>query len=208
MFRTNAIARTVWVKDLQVEKRQGPNGEYESKTILFRVASDRNYKRTVIKDGKQVEERPTDFLLCRANGALAQIIADNCSAKDGDKIISRHLYLDGHIEMYQSERSFKFENLPVAINGATYNLNVDTKQKVNDSIFVVDEMEFLDKKPTPTTQAGGVTVSGVSVTPVNVQPVAQVAPVANVAPVNVAPQPVVMSAPTIPEGYTGEGSPF
>ena len=89
MFRVNAVCRTVWVKDLVTEKRNGANGEYDAKSILFRVASDRNYKRTIVKDGQQVEERPTDFVLCRANGGTAQVIADNCTAKDAEgKLIS------------------------------------------------------------------------------------------------------------------------
>lgn len=226
MFRTNAVVRTVWVKELTSEKRQGNNGEYDAKSILFRVASDRNYTRTVMKDGKQVQERPTDFALCRANGALAEVIANHCTAKNGEgKLISRHLYLDGHFEMYQSKRNFKIENSPVNIDGVTYNLNFDTKQNVDGLIFVVDEMEFLDKKPTPTTQAQGVTVSNVSVVApaqnavadaVVGQPVAQTpqpiyaqAPVAQ-APVAQTPQQVAvaMNAPVVPEGYTGETAPF
>ena len=40
-------ARTVSiVRDLRVEKRQGANGEFESKDILFRIAVDRDYKVT------------------------------------------------------------------------------------------------------------------------------------------------------------------
>ncbi len=238
MLRTIANGRTVWVKDLVVEKRQGPSGEFDAKSILFRIATNRNYTRTVTKDGQQVEERPTDFILCRANGATAQVIADNCSAVDANgKIISRHLELIGHIETYVTDRTFKIENLPVAINGQTYNLNFDTTQKVDGHIFIVDEIEFLDPKPQPKVQAGNVTVSNVQVAPAQTQPAQATAPVAPaqnvpvqtapqvatpqvqtpaqaVAPVQVA-QPVVqnpvagaMNPPVVPEGYTGEASPF
>lgn len=225
MLRVNAIARTVWVKDLLTEKRQGNNGDYDSKSILFRVATDRNYKRTVVKDGVQTEERPTDFILCRANGATAQVIADNCSAKDSEgKLISRHLGLIGHIETYETNRTFKVENLAVSISGANYNLNFDTIQKVDGNIFIVDEIEFLDKKPTQTVQVQGATVSNVTISAPVVQSAPVVAPttaqvtqpvvqqqvnVANVVPTVVNnPAETMMAPPTMPEGYTGEGAPF
>ena len=236
MLRVNAIVRTVWIKDLQVEKRQGPNGEFDAKSILFRIATNRNYTRPVMKDGQQVDERPTDFILCRANGATAQVIADNCSAVGPDgKIISRHLALYGHIETYVSDRTFKVENLPLNIqNVGTVNVSFDTTQKVDGHIFIVDEIEFLDPKPQPKVQAGNVTVSNVQVAPVQGQPVQATAPVASNAsapatvntpvatqataqtatPVQTA-QPVAqnpiagaMNPPVVPEGYTGEASPF
>ena len=220
MLRTNAVCRTIWVKDLVVEKRQGANGEFEAKSILFRVATNRNYLRTVLKDGKQVEERPTDFILCRANGATAQIIADNCKSVDAEgKHISRHLYLTGHIETYVSDRTFKVENMPVGINGQTYNLTFDTVQKVDGHIFVVDEIEFLDPKPQPKVQVGTATVSNVQLAPtVQAQPVQTVAQTNVVTPETPAVQTAVpevaqvqvpvMNPPVVPEGYTGEPSPF
>lgn len=207
MFRSNAEVRTVWVKELQTEKRQGPNGEFDAKSILFRVASNRNYTRTVTKDGQQVEERPTDFILCRANGSTAQVIADNCSAVDANgKLISRHLNIYGHIETYVTDRTFKVENLPLSIaNVGTVNVSFDTTQKVDGHIFIVDEIEFLDPKPQPKVQAGGVTVSNVQVSTGQVQattaPVAQApqataqttqAPVQNAQPVQTA-QPVAQA---------------
>lgn len=231
MLRTNAVIRTVWVKDLVVEKRQGPNGEFDAKSILFRIATDRNYTRTVTKDGQQVEERPTDFILCRANGNTAQIIKDNCTAVDPatGKTVSRHLALYGHIETYVTDRTFKIENMPLNIEGVgTVNVSFDTVQKVDGHIFVVDEIEFLDPKPQPKVQAGTTTVTNVQVATAQAQPVqATSAPQAN-APVASAPvqavaqavpvqittpqaQPVVegaMNPPVVPEGYTGEGAPF
>ena len=179
MLRTIAEARTVWVKELVTEKRQGPNGEFDAKSILFRVATDRNYTRTVTKDGQQVEERPTDFILCRANGITAQVIADNCTAVDPatGKQISRYLLLIGHIEVYTQDRTFKIENLPLDIqNVGTVNVSFDTTQKVDGHIFIVDEIKFLDPKPQPKVQAGNVTVSNVQATVA--QPAVQTAPVA------------------------------
>lgn len=230
MLRVNAVVRTVWIKDLQVEKRQGPNGEFDAKSILFRIATNRNYTRTVTKDGQQVEERPTDFILCRANGVTAQTIADNCSAVGPDgKIISRHLALYGHIETYVTDRTFKVENLPLSIaNVGTVNVSFDTTQKVDGHIFIVDEIEFLDPKPQPKVQAGTATVSNVQVavptqgTPVQATASAQAQPAQTATPVqaqaNVAQattaQPVqnavagAMNPPVVPEGYTGQESPF
>lgn len=233
MFRSNAEVRTVWVKELQTEKRQGPNGEFDAKSILFRVASNRNYTRTVTKDGQQVEERPTDFILCRANGSTAQVIADNCSAVDANgKLISRHLNIYGHIETYVTDRTFKVENLPLSIaNVGTVNVSFDTTQKVDGHIFIVDEIEFLDPKPQPKVQAGQVTVSNVQVAPAQTQAQAAPAPQATAqvpvqnaqpaqTPVQTA-QPVqattpqaqpmttgAMNPPVVPDGYTGEGAPF
>lgn len=233
MFRSNAEVRTVWVKELQTEKRQGPNGEFDAKSILFRVASNRNYTRTVTKDGQQVEERPTDFILCRANGSTAQVIADNCSAVDANgKLISRHLNIYGHIETYVTDRTFKVENLPLSIaNVGTVNVSFDTTQKVDGHIFIVDEIEFLDPKPQPKVQAGQVTVSNVQVAPAQTQaqatPAPQVTaqvPVQNAQPAQTpvqTAQPVqattpqaqpmttgAMNPPVVPDGYTGEGAPF
>lgn len=232
MLRTTANVRTVWVKELQVEKRQGPNGEFDAKSILFRVATPRNYTRTVTRDGQQVEERPTDFILCRANGATAQVIADNCTAVDASgKLVSRHLGLVGHIETYMTDRTFKVENLPVSINGQTYNLNFDTTQKVDGHIFVVDEIEFLDPKPQNKVQAGQATVSNVQVsatpaqattqTQATAQPTApaqtvQAQPQANAQTNTVTATPTAqtnpiegaMNPPTVPEGYTGEECPY
>lgn len=233
MFRSNAEVRTVWVKELQTEKRQGPNGEFDAKSILFRVASNRNYTRTVTKDGQQVEERPTDFILCRANGSTAQVIADNCSAVDANgKLISRHLNIYGHIETYVTDRTFKVENLPLSIaNVGTVNVSFDTTQKVDGHIFIVDEIEFLDPKPQPKVQAGQVTVSNVQVASAQTQTQATTAPqtTAQVPVQNAQPaqtpvqtaQPVqattpqaqpmatgAMNPPVVPDGYTGEGAPF
>lgn len=225
MFRSNAEVRTVWVKDLVTEKRQGPNGEFDAKSILFRVATNRNYTRTVLKDGQQVEERPTDFILCRANGQTAQIIADNCKAVDETgKLVSRHLNIYGHIETFVQDRTFKVENLPVAINGQTYNLTFDTTQKVDGHIFIVDEIEFLDPKPQPKVVASnGATVSNVQVQAVapavTAENATQVVAQAPAQAVTVAPQATqatvaqnavagMMNPPTIPEGYTGEECPY
>ena len=137
--------------------------------------------------------------------------------------------LYGHIETYVTDRTFKVENLPLSIaNVGTVNVSFDTTQKVDGHIFIVDEIEFLDPKPQPKVQTGTATVSNVQVavptqgTPVQATAPAQAQPAQTATPVqaqaNVAQattaQPVqntvagAMNPPVVPEGYTGQESPF
>lgn len=182
-------ARTVAiVRDLRVEKRQGANGEFESKDILFRIAVDRDYKVTRQENGKTISERPTDFWLAKATGNVAQIFADHCSAtKEDGKLISRHLLLSGNFENYQNTRNVKAKVQPqVNINGQIYQLDLEVEVPVennSNTIFIVDSIEFLDSNPANRTTSGGnagATVSSAVATPVAVSPtpVAQPAPVA------------------------------
>lgn len=165
MLRTYATVRTVWSQDLVTEQRQGTNGPYDYKSILFRVATDRNYKTTQIVDGKQVTDYPTDFILCRATGAVAEAFANNCTAKDKEgKLLSRHLSLIGHIETYQSPRKVPV-NAQINYAGQLLNVSLETEIKVDGHIFVVEEFEFLDAKPREVSTIAGATVSNVSISP-------------------------------------------
>ena len=234
-------ARTVAiVRDLRVEKRQGANGEFESKDILFRIAVDRDYKVTRQENGKTISERPTDFWLAKATGNVAQIFADHCSAtKEDGKLISRHLLLSGNFENYQNTRNVKAKVQPqVNINGQTYQLDLEVEVPVennNNTIFIVDSIEFLDSNPANRTPSGGntgATVSSAVATPVTASPVPvtqpaqapvqQAQPVQQVAqpvaqPVQVAPQTVVqpaqaqtpiMNPPVVGAGFDGQTAPF
>ena len=236
-------ARTVAiVRDLKTEKRQGANGEFESKDILFRIAVDRDYKVTRQENGKTISERPTDFWLAKATGNVAQIFADHCTAtKEDGKLISRHLLLSGNFENYQNTRTVKAKVQPqVNINGQVYQLDLEVEVPVennNNTIFIVDSIEFLDSNPANrTAPAGntGATVASAVATPVTpvtpaatpaqpVQaPVQQAQPVTPVAqtpvaqPVQVAPQtvaqPVVqtpaMNPPVVASGFDGQTAPF
>jgi hypothetical protein len=237
MKSTILDARTVAVvRDLKVEKRQGINGEFESKDILVRIAVDRDYKVRRVENGKTIEEYPTDFWLAKFTGSVAQVFADHCTATKGDgKLQSRHLLLCGNFENYTNTRKVTKQ---VNIGGQLYEVEFEVENNQN-TIFVVDSMKFLDKNPAnATTQNNG---GVVSVTPVAsvaqpiapatlpqpVQPVAQVAqPVAPVvqvaqpvqavaqpvAPV-VVPQPVeaqIMNPPVIDPNFapTGQTAPF
>lgn len=184
-------ARTVAiVKELTVEQRQGANGAFESKEILFRIAVDRDYKVTRQENGKTIQEYPTDFWLAKATGPVAQAFADHCTAKKEDgKLVSRHLLLIGNFETYQKSRNVK-ETVQVNINGALYNVNVDLNVPDTNTIFMVDGIKFLDRPQNA--QANNATVATATATPaMPVAPVAQVAqPVAPVAQA-----PVMQTAP-------------
>lgn len=163
MKSTILDARTVAiVRDLKVEKRQGANGEFESKDILVRIAVDRDYKVRRTENGKTIEEYPTDFWLAKFTGNLAQVFADHCAGtKEDGKLQSRHLLLCGNFENYTNTRKVKKQ---INFGGQLYEVEFDVENNSN-TIFVVDSMKFLDKNPNSTTTApsnGGVA----SITPV------------------------------------------
>ena len=201
-------ARTVAVvRDLKVEKRQGINGEFESKDILVRIAVDRDYKVTRTENGKTISEYPTDFWLAKFTGAVAQVFADHCTAtKEDGKLISRHLLLSGNFENYTNTRKVKGTVHPqVNINGQLYQLDLEVEldaENNSNTIFVVDSMKFLDKNPANATNSGNNATATV-VTPVqSITPVTPVQPVAPVTPVQPAPaqtvapvQPITPAAP-------------
>lgn len=188
-------ARTVAiVKDLTVEQRQGANGAFESKEILFRIAVDRDYKVTRQENGKTIQEYPTDFWLAKATGPVAQAFADHCTAKKEDgKLVSRHLLLIGNFETYQKSRNVK-ETVQVNINGALYNINVDLNVPDTNTIFMVDGIKFLDRPQNA--QANGTTVATATATPA--MPVAPAMPATPAVPVAQAPVAPVVSAPVAP----------
>lgn len=161
---THAIlnARTVSVvRELSSEKRNGANGQYESKSITFCIAVDRDYRVPRVENGKTTTEVPTDFWLARASGAIAQTLSDCCTAKkENGKLVSRHLLLSGNFEKYRTTKMVKHKGKAhvvirnVNINGALYNVEDDvvdvefeSEDEVENTIFVIDGFTFLDKKP-------------------------------------------------------------
>ena len=178
MYNVYADIRTVDVKDLKKETRTGANGTFEAVSILFRVASDRNYRISKVVNGQTVEDYPTDFVLCRANGAVAEIISANCSEKNAEgKIISRHLLLEGHLETFQSPRKVPVQT-QINYNGQILNVSLETEIKVDGFIFIVERVKFLDKKPTQVRPVNGAVATNVSVTPVAPTTAQQNTPVA------------------------------
>lgn len=145
------------VKPLTVEQRNGINGSFESKEVLFKIAVDRDYKVTRMVNGKPEQSNPTDFFLAKAVGNTAQAFADYCTAKKEDgKLVSRQLLLTGHFETYQKDRPVT-QTVAVNLGGQMYNVDVTLSVTETNYIFIVDKMKFLDYKPqgaqTGTTQA-------------------------------------------------------
>lgn len=203
MNSTILNARTVAVvRELRVEKRQGANGEFESKDILVRIAVDRDYKVTRTENGKTISEYPTDFWLAKFTGAVAQVFADHCtSVKEDGKLISRHLLLSGNFENYTNSRKVKVTP-QVNINGQLYQLDMEVEvPNNNNTIFVVDSMKFLDKNPENRNAVTATTVTAATAVPVGspVAPMPVPTPVQPVAPVTPAPvQQTLVAAPAQP----------
>lgn len=161
------------VKELAVEKKNGANGEFESKSILFRIAVDRPYKASRQENGKTVTGHPTDFWLAKATGQTAQAFADYCTAKKEDgKLQSRRLLLSGNFENYEKPK-VQHTVLPVTIGGVMYNIEADVPVENNQAvIFIVDEMKFLDSVNSKPQAAAPATPVAVAV-PVGAVPAGQ-----------------------------------
>ena len=167
MNSTILRARTVSiVKDFTVEKRQGANGEFESKSILFRIAVDRDYQVSVTENGITGKKRPTDFWLAKCTGEIAERFNKFCTEKDANgKLVSRHLLLGGNFEQYEKQRVVKAE-LQTEINGQLYNVAGDVNVTETSTIFVVNDIEFLDGRKSTSSTNTGSSVSIASATPV------------------------------------------
>ena len=214
-------ARTVAiVRDFKVEKRQGANGEFESKDILFRIAVDRDYQISVTENGITGKKRPTDFWLAKCTGDVAERFNKYCTAKDEQgKLISRHLLLGGNFEQYQKPR--KIHATPqVNMNGQLVQLEFDMEVPDTSTIFIVNDIEFLDGKKNAEAPANTTpTATIASMTPVATAPVATApvatAPVQTAQPVQVAVAPVTqaqsvdmsgaMNPPVVGAEFTPDG---
>ena len=214
-------ARTVTiVRDFKVEKRQGANGEFESKDILFRIAVDRDYQVSVTENGITGKKRPTDFWLAKCTGDVAERFNKYCTAKDEQgKLISRHLLLGGNFEQYQKPR--KIHATPqVNMNGQLVQLEFDMEVPDTSTIFIVNDIEFLDGKKNAEAPANTTpTATIASMTPVATAPVATApvatAPVQTAQPVQVAVAPVTqaqsvdmsgaMNPPVVGAEFTPDG---
>lgn len=154
MLSINTVGRTVRVSELQKATGTRTDGStYENKSIYFTVASDRSYKA---KDGS----RKSDFIACRANGELAQTIADYASEKKEDNsIVSRLVYLQGSLETYQSKREVD-ATLNANIGGTNYKITGKVPVTQDQTIFVVTHLQFLDyKESTKTTTTATATAT-------------------------------------------------
>ena len=192
------------VRPFRVVKKQGTNGVYDAKDILVRVAVNRGYKSTNPKTGQM--ERPTDFWLVKFTGATAEAFNKYCNfTKPDGSHYSRHLLLAGNFENYEKERIMETTQ-NVNFGGVYYPVSFSVPVTNNrDTIFIVDDMEFLDANPNPQYQqyGNGYTVENPRVNNfANAMPAPQgyVAPVAVAQPAANAyaqPQTVVSQAPVI-----------
>ena len=191
MVHLNLIGRTAKiVKPYAVEQRTGRNGAFESKMVMFSIATDRDYKSTVTNaDGTISQERKTDFFVCRATGPIADLFNKYCSAiKEDGKLVSRRLYIQGHLEKYQATRTEQVQ-LP---NGQVIQINLPEEREV----IVVESIEFLDANPVKTTQATTATTATIVTTAPQAQAPAQVGQV------------ITATAPQAPANVTGDVAPF
>ena len=220
------IGRTVKInKDYAVTQRTGRNGVFESKMVMFTIATDRDYKQAVTQeDGSIKQENKTDFFVCRATGPIADLFNQYCSAKKIDengkeKLVSRRLQLKGHIEKYNATRS---ETVQINYNGQILNVAVNLPEE--RSVLVVEKITFLDANPSrnnangTTATTAQVVAQAINATPTApvqmmtapVAPVQQyVQPVAQVAPQYAQPVAQAMpTAPIAPQTISGEVAPF
>ena len=187
----HTIARTAKiVKPYAVEQRPGRNGVFESRMVMFSIATDREYRQAITHaDGTISQERKTDFFVCRATGPIADLFAKYCSAtkKDengNDKLVSRRIAIEGHLEKYPATRT---ETITANVNGQNVQLQVQLPEE--REILVVESIEFLDANPVNKANAEGGNaivatvaqpVAPVAQTAVPVQAVAQATPIAPV----------------------------
>lgn len=144
-YSITAVVRTASIlKDYEAVQRTGRNGTFESKSIMYSVASDRDYKSSITKeDGSVSQERKTDFLAMRASGPIANSLNQYCNTKNQDgKLISRRLLVYGHLETYQTTRKITQR---IAVEGKEYDATFDVPE--TRTIIVVEKFEFLDANP-------------------------------------------------------------
>ena len=207
-MKIHAIGRTVKIlKPYAVEQKTGRNGNFESRMVMWTLATDRDYRQaTTNADGSVTQERHTDFFACRATGPIADLFAKYCNAmkKDengNDKLVSRRIAIEGHLEKYNATRTEQVQ----LNNGQIIQVALPEEREV----VVVESIEFLDANPSKSNAGTTATATIVQAQPVmNAQPIAQaVAPVAQaVAPVAQA----VESIPVAPVAgaVTAEVAPF
>lgn len=178
-MKIHAIGRTVKIlRPYAVEQKTGRNGVFESKMVMWTLATDRDYRQaTTNADGSVTQERHTDFFACRATGPIADLFAKYCNAmkKDengNDKLVSRRIAIEGHLEKYNAQRTEQVQ----LNNGQIIQVTLPEEREV----VVVESIEFLDANPSKSNAGTTATATIVQAQPVmNAQPIAQaVAPVA------------------------------
>lgn len=169
MLKTFCVGNTAWVGELQTKEITGTDGKpFTSQSIMFRVATKRDYYVSRTVNGEVIRERPTDFFSCKATGALAKLIADYASDKREDgKLVSRLVELSGHMETYKAKR-VENKTHQFQIGDSLCEAEIAHEYEVVEHIFMVDSLNFLDSnksessKPATTKTSGPISVRVVS----------------------------------------------
>lgn len=211
-MKVHAIGRTVKIiRPYAVEQKTGRNGAFESRMVMWTLATDRDYRQaTTNADGTVTQERHTDFFACRATGPIADLFNRYCSAtkKDengNDKLASRRIAIEGHLEKYNATRTEQVQ----LNNGQIIQISLPEEREV----VVVESIEFLDANPVKN-NAGTTATATIVAQPVTqtVAPVTPVQPVAQTVaqPVVQAVAPVAETIPVAPVAgnVTAEMAPF
>ena len=217
--KSTFVGNTAWVGELETVNRKDASGTpYQAKSILFRVATRREYSITREVNGEQIKERPTDFISCKATGHVAQLIKDYASARKTDgSLQSRVLEVSGRLETYKTKKEDKklierTEKRRINVGGQIYEIDfpisVESVHEVEywQSMFMVDSINFWDSNnsdhsnavtaPTKTLDTSAV-ISAMPVT--DATPVADVTPVTNIVAEVSAKAEVIAETPTIVE---------
>jgi len=187
-LEAHAIGRTAKIlSPYKVTQRTGKNGAFESKMVMWSLATDRDYKQSVQKeDGSIAQEYATDFIACKATGPVADLFSKYCSATKVDengneKLVSRRLYVSGHIEKYKATRD---ETIQFEDGGVLKQIQVSLPEE--REILVVEKIKFLDANPIQqqnqtATTATATVVSATPVAQAQAQQVVQTVPAAPIA---------------------------
>ena len=156
-FKVSTVARgTGFVGALETHKGTAKDAK-SFKTIIFKVVSNQRFKSHFEVGGKVVFDYKPDFVLCKATEGTAQYINDFAKEPKigADKkpvinkaglpvYVSRLMELDGHLETYEKERVVKTDK-NITINEESANVKFQTSVMVMETIFVVENVQFLDK---------------------------------------------------------------
>jgi len=205
-MKVHAIGRTARIiKPYAVTQRDGRNGAFESRMVMFSLATDRDYKQSVTNaDGTITQERHTDFFACRATGPIADLFNQYCSANKVDengqnKLVSRRIAIEGHLEKYQATRK---EQIQANVGGQIVTLAVDLPEE--REVVVIESIEFLDANPVnqANAQAQATTATVVATATQNAQSISATPVVNNATPV------VNGSIPVVNGAVSEEVAPF
>lgn len=147
MLNISATLRTVRIAVNYKENTTKDGGKFAS--MYYSCASQRGTKKSDDKTDN------TDFILVKFTGKLADVMHKYASAVNDGKLVSRHIYVAGHIETYQAERPVEFDT---QIDGEEYTVKSSIKE--TRFVLVAEHVEFLDSaKKTEGKTAPTVTVT-------------------------------------------------